>query len=456
MSRIAYALTVAMVLALSAQNPVLAGSLAPPAAATTFSPDDVSWLFPAPVKAQDFINLIAVEDLTAPDPADKSKVVPLWSVFPQFVQVVTGPAGQVEGTQDRITFPAEVQKIDAWFVAGIRIDPGAPGLSHDIVSQFGQSPQIRLIVQPVTKAPDGSPVVHDIAAHLIFSFKRADAQPPAQPGCFPPAFPDLARWQSIVADIAALKRKLAAGQFGAAVATDGRALGVHPGLANTSTHVALVKAMKAFLLHQLPAGQLNAMAVVSVPDPAPKPWIFLSLLNVPNVGVLPVHGPTLNGRQFAQELRAASDTPPRVFPVPSPNNLSSMTCMSAASPPFVDNPPIASRKGHATAEIFASPNMSAADAQQIVDLVSDPDRSHFFNTDCVSCHTETTLVKSHNLTIPMPVDPAAIADGSWDVRNFGWTATEGPTPSKASVTRRAANETTEVVKFINPTIAPHL
>ena len=448
MSRIACALTVATVLVLSAQNPALADSPARPAAATTLSPDDVSWLFPAPVKAQDFNNLIAVEDLTAPDPADPSKVVSLWSVFPKFAEVVTGPAGQVEGTQDRITFPAEVQKIDAWFVAGIRIDPGAPGLSHDIVSQFGQSPQIRLIVQPVTKEPDGRPVVHDIAAHLIFSFNSPSVSVPL-PDCFPPAVPDQARLKSIVADVADLKRKLAGGRFGVAVVTDGRALGVHPGLANVSTNVALMKAMKAFLLRQLPAGQLNAMAIVSVPDPAPKPWIFLSLLSDPKVGVVPVHGPTLNGQQFAQELRAGNDSPPRVFPVPSPNNLLPITCKSAASPPFVNNPPIKSREGHVTAEIFAAPNMSAADAQQILNLVADPDRSHFFNTDCVSCHTETTLVKSRHLSIPMPIDPTAIADGSWDVRNFGWTATEGTTPSKASVTRRVANETAEVVKFFN-------
>ena len=450
MSRIACALAVATMLVLSAHNPVLADPPAPPAAPTTFSPDDVSWLFPAPVKAQDFNNLIAVKDLTAPDPAAPSKVVSVWSVFPKFVEVVTGPAGQVEGTQDRITFPTEVQKIDAWFVAGVRIDPGAPGLSHDIVSQFGQSPQIRLIVQPVTKASDGSPIVHDIAVHLIFSFSSVSAP---QPGCFPPAVPDQARLKSIVADVADLKRKLAGGQFGVAVATDGLALGVHPGLANASTNVALMKAMKAFLLRQLPAGQLNAMAIISVPDPAPKPWIFLSLLNSPAFGgVVPVHGPTLNGKQFAQELRAGNDSAPRVFPVPSPNNLSPMTCKSAALPPFVDNPPIKSRKGHVTAEIFAAPNMSAADTQQILNLVADPDRSHFFNTDCVSCHTETTLVKSRHLSIPMPIDPNVIADGSWDVRNFGWTATEGPTPSKASVTRRAANETIEVVKFINTSL----
>jgi hypothetical protein len=37
------------------------------------SADDVSWLFPAPTKASDLANLIAIGDLTAPDPQDASK-----------------------------------------------------------------------------------------------------------------------------------------------------------------------------------------------------------------------------------------------------------------------------------------------------------------------------------------------------------------------------------------------
>ena len=48
-----------------------------------------------------------------------------------------------------------------------------PGLSSEIRDQFGQLPEIRLIIQPVTRNADGTPTVRDIAGHLIFDFKLA-------------------------------------------------------------------------------------------------------------------------------------------------------------------------------------------------------------------------------------------------------------------------------------------
>jgi hypothetical protein len=53
--------------------------------------------------------------------------------------------------------PPAAQSIDNWYVAGIRVDAGAPGLSDDIRGQFGQTPEIRLIIQPVTRNADGTP-----------------------------------------------------------------------------------------------------------------------------------------------------------------------------------------------------------------------------------------------------------------------------------------------------------
>ena len=67
------------------------------------SSDDVSILFPAPKSAADFANLIAVRDITTPNPQDTSKRDPVWSdsAFQQFMTIVNGPAAAV-GTSAQI------------------------------------------------------------------------------------------------------------------------------------------------------------------------------------------------------------------------------------------------------------------------------------------------------------------------------------------------------------------
>jgi hypothetical protein len=101
--------------------------------------DDVSWLFPTPTKPEDLANLISMADLTVPNPQDPTKRDRVWSdaAFQQFLGIAASPAAMVAGTSDRIGLPAEVKSIDAWHVAGIRFDPGAPGLSDSIIKQFG-------------------------------------------------------------------------------------------------------------------------------------------------------------------------------------------------------------------------------------------------------------------------------------------------------------------------------
>ncbi len=82
-------------------------------------------------------------------------------------------------------------------------------------------------------------------------------------------------------------------------------------------------------------------------------------------------------------------------------------------------------------------------------MIADPAKSHFFNTDCISCHTETRRSMELLKTKDIPgIDSAALPNDSWDVRNFGWSpAAKGS--FQATVTRRTAAETTAVVTFIN-------
>jgi len=419
------------------------------------SADDVSLLFPAPTQAADFAKLIAVGDLTSPNAQDPTKRDPVWSsdVFQQFVAIAGNPAFQVSGAP-AVGLPPEAQTIGAWFIAGIRVDAGAPGLSSEIRAQFGQRPEIRLIIQPVTPNPDGTPNVHDLAGHLIFDFILGTG--PAPDGCSPPAVPDLVAFNTIVAELATLRTKLANGKLGAnKVVTAGLPLGVHPGLADATTAANLRLEIKSFLERHISAKRLNAMAMTVIPPGKAAPWSFLAMINfhpgqfppLPNGGVVPLPGPTLDGKLFAELLQPAGTPPPqpRVVPQPHTNNQNPITCRSAASPVPL---PVAGRNGVSTSDIFAGTPLPGQ-VQTTVDVIADPTKSHFFNTDCVSCHTETrrSMDLSGVKTIP-GIDTAALPNGQWDIRNFGWAlAPKGAV--QATVTRRTAAETAAVLSFIN-------
>jgi hypothetical protein len=427
--------------------------VAPPGQTQAIAPlsaDDVSLLFPAPTRTADVANLIAMQDLTAPDPQDPTKRDPVRSdaVFQQFITIANGSSSQVAGTQVGIGLPAEAKSMSAWFIAGIRIDAGAPGLSNDMIGQFGQSPQIRLIIQPVTRNGDGTPKVDDIAGHLIFDFLTGADAPP-QADCLPRPKPDLEKLNAIVADLAALRTKLSNGQLGAdKVSTAGLPLGVHPGLNNATTASNFRQEIKTFLERYISAQRLDAMAIAGLPAGQPEPWIFLSMQNVAGT-VLAVHGPTLDGLQFAQMLER---TGPgfEVLPAPHTNNLNPITCGNAAV--SATSMPIPKRLGDATAAVFASPVPPPDKTKEILDVIADPTKSHFFNTDCVSCHTETqrtiTVLRPVNIT---GIDPAALPKSSWNVRNFGWSPAGA---LQATVTRRTAAETGAVVTFINSQVLP--
>ncbi len=413
------------------------------------SANDVSWLFPAPTRAEDFANLIAVRDVTTPDPQDPTKRHPVWSdsAFQQFLTIVNGPKAQVAGTNFQISLPPEARLIENWFISGIRIDAGAPGLSGNIHAQYGQLPEIRLIIQPIIKGSDGSPKVLDIAAHLIFDFVVLPPDPPASPDCFPRFQPDLTAFNSIVVDVAALRTKLNNGQLsGHSVSTTGVPLGIHPGLADPVTANSVRNEMLSFLEKHISADRLGSMAIVGLPANASGPWIFLSILGDRAGHFGAAHGPTLDGiQQFAEMLNLAG-TSPRVVPEPNTNNLNPITCKNAAV--SATSLPVGQRSGFSTSAVFAAPAPSTVKTKQILDTIADPSKSFFFNTDCVSCHTETQRAMNLlNVTDIPGINRAALPNGQWNVRNFGWSPAEGPV--QATVTRRTAAETAAVVTFVN-------
>ncbi|SCB51618.1 hypothetical protein GA0061098_10163 [Bradyrhizobium shewense] len=407
------------------------------------SANDVSILFPPPKAPADLRNLIAVSDLAGPAGAPQRLLSD--EDFARFIANAEKPEreGVPASGARRIQLPDTVKKIDAWFVAGIRIDPGAPGLSADVIAQFGRQPQIRLIIQPVTNGPEGFKV-HDTAGHLIFGF-NLEPDPPLD-GCAPfPRFkPDDQAFKAIVRDVASLRDQLAAGKFGNVKVSTAGDMNVHPGLVGASAKP-FRDAVKALLEKHLSPQRLNTMAVMGISPP--EPWIFVSMLRDPQAGLIPVPGPTLDGLHAAQMFSIVGGT--HVRPRPATNNQNPTTCRHAAlqNPPL----PLANRKGVSTAD-FIDANVPNSRVLEIVNVIADTKKSHFFNTDCVSCHTETAQPLARKLQgfAVRGVNRAVLPKEDWNVRNFGWFPSflHGG-PAAATITRRAAAETADVVTFIN-------
>jgi hypothetical protein len=224
-------------------------------------------------------------------------------------------------------------------------------------------------------------------------------------------------------------------------------LGIHPGLADPATASSVRNEILALLERHISAERLGSMAIAGLPANAPAPWIFLSILGDRAGHFGPAHGPTLDGdQQFAQMLNPAG-TSPRVVPEPHTNNLNPITCKNAAVSPT--SLPIAERRGVSTSTAFSTPTISTDQTKQILDTIADPTKSFFFNTDCISCHTETRRAMDLLKVTNIPgINAAALTHGQWDVRNFGWSPTTNG-PAQATVTRRTAAETAAVVNFIN-------
>ena len=97
----------------------------------------------------------------------------------------------------------------------------------------------------------------------------------------------------------------------------------------------------------------------------------------------------------------------------------------------------------------------------IPDIVANPERAHFFNTDCASCHTESTRRAALDFTPPDDmfrfVRPAGVSGveatlvprDPWNVRNFGWFQRRDGFPIQPTATVRLANEAAESVGLIN-------
>jgi hypothetical protein len=102
----------------------------------------------------------------------------------------------------------------------------------------------------------------------------------------------------------------------------------------------------------------------------------------------------------------------------------------------------------------------------IPDIIANPSMANVLNTDCVSCHSESTRRAARSLaggdgmfrySVPAGisgVDPAMAPATSWNVRNFGWFQSSSGAPIRATISQRTANETAEAAQFTNREYLP--
>jgi hypothetical protein len=401
--------------------------------------NDLSILWPVPKTPDDVANLLSIDGSLA----DGIGPILPRTVFDKVLSTAqTVSVTDSAGFERRINF---AQFKDAflnpatWKIAGIRIDPSAPGTSPMVVNVFGSTPQLRLILQPVTVA--GQTVkVHDTTMHVVFGFLKRFEHPSAQGP--PVAIPDNDKFLEIISDLAALKIALK----DAGITTDGK-MSVHPALVS-ARQKDFTAHMRSLLKKHVTPERLLGAAFMGI-DP-PEPWIFVAFQRSADGDVALAPNQSIAGKA-AQMLIMRGGIP--VMPAPTTTtNLDAKRGIST-SLLFPD------QVGLARLSLAVFPDAPTVLHRDIPDAVANPQRCHFFNTDCLSCHSEST--RRARLGIPAGssafsyqrpvgvsgVDESCLPKSSWNVRNFGWGPESGS--MVPTITMRTANETAESVDFIN-------
>lgn len=379
------------------------------------SVNDISYLWPVP-STQAEVDMLITGERVWPDPSFET-------VLNMALALKVKDGG---GTERQITFPPSAHFEDRinWKLVGFRVDPSAPSTDPRSIQQIGSIPQIRLIMQPVTVTSNGI-IVHDFTAHLAFSFVR-NSQAPFEP--------DRAKFTAILDDLLDLKEFLLAAS--PPVSTEG-ALRVSPGLEQEVSGFSA--RVEGFLQKHLANLAPNVISFMGVSSPKPDPWIFFAW--DPSESTKPLRAVMLN------PLFTVLDG--SVTPVPENRNLH-----------------FGSPIGVSTAVLFRSdldlndpaiPDRPQPLNRDIPDIIANPTMSNVLNTDCVSCHSETTRriileipPTEYHYELPegIPgVKPSLLPTTNYNVRNFGWYQL-GISVPRPSVTMRASNETADVLEFI--------
>ncbi|MCX6117947.1 MAG: hypothetical protein NT027_10420 [Proteobacteria bacterium] len=379
----------------------------------TFDVNDVSYLFP-------FKGGVLSPGISATDTfSDGSEVYPadVFDSVTKFVQT------------QKITGQGTFTNRSDWKVMSFRFDPCAPSSLPAVVAKFGCQVQLRFIAQPVISGTD-----EDFTAHLVFTLGVLNPEKSNYvghvEGSGTPSFKEL------VLDLQDLKKQ-------SPVNTTGLALNVHPGLAADADGSYAAK-VKAFLFKHMSSKKLAAVAFMGLQGGGPEPWIFIAGGMVPTKDGAPVLDPTqvatANGRGW--------------FPVDAPVTPAGTKALTLS---FLDRQRVIPLPtGFTSTQPLFDFNLSDPAVLGKVYDIDQPEMTHFFNMDCVSCHSSTTRMTNRGISAATNpnryIAPAGITgylatnvvpSNQWNVRNFGYFG------GSATVSSRALTETASVVDFTN-------
>lgn len=393
----------------------------PPAA--TLDVADVAYLWPVPTSPADVDSLIGCSTPTG----DGSPLLPQ-TALDSILEVAastsfTDRSGRLRKIKVDSFFADRFKQPATWKIAGFRFDPETVGHPETLAS-FGVMPQLRLIVQPVT-VDNGRVRVHDFAAHLVFGYFTGTA----------PFKADEAKMAEIIRDLGDLKA--------ASPAPTAGPLGVHPGL--KTRNAAFTAKVTAFIAKWTAPSKGPLAAISFMGVETPEPWIFFALKPAAGGKFVAAPQPTL-GKSHAQMI-SFRDGNAEIQPLSTGVNTGAAGKIVSTAPLFDDT--LAANLDEPAAAGLPQPQR-----KDIPNYVANPKFTHVFNTDCVSCHTESTRRELRSLSdYAGPflyaradgisgVDPAVVPRNDWNVRNFGWFGQD------ATITLRAANEIADSVAAI--------
>ncbi|SLN19405.1 Cytochrome c [Falsiruegeria litorea R37] len=426
------------------------------ATAEDFAANDVSILLEAPLLSSDA--RVALPEVIFPSALSAGAGA--------VVAAVNGMPTAVE----QIDASLFTERRDQLHVSSIRIDPGAPGL-HSNFGPLGRNLQIRLVAQPVTFQGDKARIA-DEAIHLVYTFgENPAAETPVCRFRVLPEQSDIDAFKAALDALADIRDELA----GVGVDTAGKPLGVHPAFGQPDAAQLMATRLSTFLTTHLKPERLSAVSIAGIPPGAPEPWVFLALQKQGDK-LLPVPGPAIaqsatdpKQGNFQQMLSFAFKRDGEVVPPGVTRNNLPVDCLANFMFPPVGLPQPDAGQGVSTSVLFGPGANTPERASVIGNVIADPAVSHFFNTDCVSCHTETRreidagpdevavaarIAADEQIAVDdLPRSPDGMDStlDHWNVRAFGWFPGFPQTNGRAhaTVVRRTARETAEVVACLN-------
>jgi hypothetical protein len=406
-----------------------------PSDISLLSLNDIAYLWPTPKNRDDVDALINAEFLINDG-----------GIWPEdtFNKVIYFAENKVNGVDEfgnevKINFVSgtgqfenQLKKRKNWKVVGFRVDPSAPSTSPQVINQLGSIPQIRLILQPVTVNEAGVVTVHDYTAHLPFNFILNSS---------PPFVPDKESFSKILHDLLVLKKSQMS--IPGSESMDGP-LKVNNNLSN----YAFSKKVETFLHDNLSAKSLLIIAFMGIATS--DQWIFFDFnlmdnTHTPNSQLLHVNPGTTNG--FVGQR------------IGNKINANFVNCNGISTAVLFDK----DVQSKLNTQVKCLDSITKTDSiplvKDIPNIIANPLLSNVLNTDCVSCHTESTrrsiLTLQDNNTYQFQLADLApfVMDGllptdKWNVRNFGWFTKDVLTEPKPIISSRTANEIASSLEFI--------